>query len=258
MDKEKFRNELLEYLNQFKDAVATDDDEWVVKGFIDVYKNVYTISLDTKVISKIIELMIFPIILKFASEHNYEVLSSEYQNHYPDITFVTENDEKIAVDIKSSYIKNKENVNGFTLGAFTVYFRDRQSTKNILCPYSDYSAHFVLGIIYERTSEEVDEYKSYTVYDLDDIISVAKNFRFLIQEKWKIASDKPGSGNTKNIGSIKNIDDLINGNGPFTKYGEHVFDTYWMNYMTNDMARANDSVIPYKNLNEYLVWASKF
>ena len=33
MDKEKFRNELLEYLNQFKDAVATDDDEFLQEVF---------------------------------------------------------------------------------------------------------------------------------------------------------------------------------------------------------------------------------
>lgn len=38
---------------------------------------------------------------------------------------------------------------------------------------------------------------------------------FLLQEKWQIASDKTGSGNTKNIGSIKNVADLVNGNGVF-------------------------------------------
>ena len=49
-------------------------------------------------------------------------------------------------------------------------------------------------------------------------------------EKWKIASDKGGSGNTANIGSINNIEDIINGRGMFHKLGEKWFDDYWMNY----------------------------
>jgi hypothetical protein len=59
---------------------------------------------------------------------------------------------------------------------------------------------------------------------------VVQNFCFFIAEKWQIASDKSGSGNTANIGSIKNIADLINGDGMFAKLGETWFDEYWMNY----------------------------
>jgi hypothetical protein len=60
-----------------------------------------------------------------------------------------------------------------------------------------------------------------------------KNFDFiLLQEKWKIASDRPGSGNTKNIGSIKNIQKLKEGEGSFSKVGENVFDDYWTNFLT--------------------------
>lgn len=130
--KEEFRKDLLGYFDEFKKVITTEDNEWVVKGFIDIYKNIYTISLDTKVISKIIELMLFPSILKFASEHNYKVLPAQHQNHYPDITLITEDDEKIAVNLKSTYYKNKNSVNGFTLGSFTGYFRNRTSTKKYL------------------------------------------------------------------------------------------------------------------------------
>lgn len=49
-------------------------------------------------------------------------------------------------------------------------------------------------------------------------------------EKWRIASDKGGSGNTANIGSIKNIADIVNGRGMFSRLGESWFDDYWMNY----------------------------
>lgn len=254
LEKEEFRKDVLSYFKEFKKIVTTDNNEWVVKGFIDIYKNIYTISLDTKVISKIIELMIFPSLLKFASEHNYKVLPAEHQNHYPDITFISEDNKKIAVDLKSTYYKNKNSVNGFTLGSFTGYFRDRESTKNILFPYNEYSAHFVLGVVYRRTEQKVDEYKQYTVDDLKSIVSVANDFTFLFQEKWRIATDKPGSGNTKNIGSVKKINELVNGKGTFSDLGEDVFDNYWMNYNTKDMARAIDSKPPFTNLEEYKVW----
>lgn len=256
INKEEFRNELLGYFDEFKDVITTENNEWVVKGFIDVYKNIYTISLDTKVISKIIELMLFPSVLEFASEHNYKVLPAEHQNHYPDITFITENNEKIAVDLKSTYFKNKNSVNGFTLGSFTGYFRNRYSNKNILFPYNEYSAHYVLGVIYRRTDDEVDECKKYTIDDLKSIASVANDFTFLLQEKWKLGTDKPGSGNTKNIGSVKKVDELINGKGPFAKRGENIFDKYWMNYLTKDMAKAIDSDQPYRNLKEFDKWVN--
>jgi hypothetical protein len=51
-----------------------------------------------------------------------------------------------------------------------------------------------------------------------------------VTEKWKIASDKRGSGNTANIGSIKNIGRIVKGRGMFSKLGESWFDDYWMNY----------------------------
>ncbi len=59
---------------------------------------------------------------------------------------------------------------------------------------------------------------------------MVRDFQFFVAEKWKIASDKSGSGNTANIGSINNIKDIINGNGMFSKLGETWFDDYWMNY----------------------------
>jgi len=65
---------------------------------------------------------------------------------------------------------------------------------------------------------------------LHSIISVVRDFQFFVAEKWKIASDKSGSGNTANIGSINNISDILNENGMFSRLGESWFDDYWMNY----------------------------
>lgn len=111
-----------------------------------------------------------------------------------------------------------------------------------------------LGIIYSRNAQVADERRIHSLDGLLDIVSVVKDFTFLLQEKWRIASYRPGSGNTKNIGSIRNIQALVEGNGPFAPYGREIFDDYWMNYLTTDMARAIDSAVPYRNLDEYWQW----
>lgn len=251
--KEKFRNQLLKYVDTFNAAVSTADGDWVVKGFIDIAKNIYTISVDTKVVSKIMELLLFPQICQFADEHKYKMVLCKEQNFYPDITFIDSMNNKFAVDVKSTYRKNGKEVNGMTLGAFTGYFRDRKSKKNITFSYDEYIGHFVLGIIYSRTDKHLDERKVYHIEDLQNITSVVKDFAFFVQEKYKIATDRPGSGNTKNIGSVIKIDELINGKGPFTKLGENAFDDYWMFYLTKDMAKAVElKEAPYRNLKEYM------
>lgn len=250
--KQAFRNQLFKHIRLFDKAVSTDGGDWIVKGFIDIARNIYTISVDTKVISKIMELLLFPKICRFAEEHGYKMVLCKEQNFYPDISFIDSKNNKFAVDLKSTYRKSKSTVNGMTLGAFTGYFRDRNSTKNISFPYQEYTGHFVLGVIYSRTDEAGDERYIYQLDELKNITSVIRDFTFFVQEKYKIALDRPGSGNTKNIGSVRNIDTLVQGKGPFAELGEDVFDDYWMYYLTRDMARAIDlKGSPYKNLKEY-------
>ena len=250
--KDNFREQVLRYVDLFNDAVATAEGDWIVKGFIDIARNIYTISIDTKVISKIMELLLFPKLCQFADENRYKMVLCMEQNFYPDISFIDEKDNKFAVDLKSTYRKNHREVNGMTLGAFTGYFRDRKSNKNVTFPYEEYIGHYVLGIIYSRTDGNIDERKIYQLGDLQNIVSVVKDFAFFVQEKYKIAVDRPGSGNTKNIGSVTKIDDLSNGRGPFARLGEEVFDNYWMYYLTKDMAKAVDlKSAPYRNLSEY-------
>ncbi len=254
MDAVTFRQSLAAYFDAFQHTVATETGEWVIKGFIDVYRSIYTISVDTKVVSKIVELMLFPLISQFAKDNNLSMILSQYQNHYPDVTFVDHDGTKIALDIKSTYRTGPNTVNGFTLGAFTGYFRDRHSSKNTTFPYATYDAHLVLGVIYSRTDSVIDERRIYRLEELADIVSVVRDFEFLVQEKWRIGGENPGSGNTKNIGSVVHIKSLIEGSGPFVPYGEKVFDDYWMNYLTLDMARAIDSPVPFRNLIGYLKW----
>ena len=250
--KENFRSKLVKYITLFNESVSDEKGDWVVKGFIDIAKNIYTISIDTKIVSKIMEIILFPKICQFAEENDYKMILCKEQNFYPDISFIDKDNNKFAIDIKSTYRKNKKEVNGMTLGAFTGYFRDRKSKKNITFPYEEYTGHFILGVIYSRTENHIDERKIYKLEDLNSITSVVKDFTFFIQEKYRIAIDRPGSGNTKNIGSVIKIDALINGEGPFSKLGEDIFNDYWMYYLTKDMAKSIDlKTAPYKNLTGY-------
>ncbi len=233
--KKQFEKNLKSLVSTLENHISTDDGQWSVKGFIDVYKNVYTISSDTKIVSKILEIHLFPKILEFAKKYNYKIVLAEHQNYYPDISFVNADDEniKFAVDFKTTYRNPKKShlCNGFTLGSHGKYFEDRSSTKNIQFPYGSYTGHFCLGIIYRRVDgSTIDETKTYRLDKLHSITSVVKDFEFFVTEKWKIAGDKGGSGNTANIGSINNIEDIINGCGMFSKLGEEWFDDYWMNF----------------------------
>lgn len=81
-EKEKFASNLEEFVTGLKNYVSTDDGQWTVKGFIDIFKNVYTISADTKIVSKILEIHLFPQILNFAQSIGYKVVLAEHQNYF--------------------------------------------------------------------------------------------------------------------------------------------------------------------------------
>ncbi len=250
--KRNFRDKLVKQIELFDAAVSTQDGDWVVKGFIDIAKNIYAISIDTKVVSKVMEILLVPKICEFAEKNSLKIVFCKEQNFYPDVTFVDCDNNKFAVDIKSTYRKNDRQVNGLTLGAFTGYFRNRSSKKNIMFPYEEYAGHFVLGVLYSRMHIP-DERRIYRLDELQNITSAIRNCMFFVQEKYKIASDRPGSGNTKNFGSVTKVHELVKGEGPFTKLGEDVFDDYWMYYLTKEMARAIElETPPYRNIQEYI------
>ena len=235
LTKTDFGDALVEFASTLSAFVSTDAGQWAIKGFIDIYKEIYTISSDTKVVSKILEIHLFPRVLAFAEDHGFEIVLADHQNYYPDLSFVSKTDEsvKFAVDFKTTYRNPRRPwlCNGFTLGSHGTYFSDRTSTKNIQFPYESYLGHFCLGVIYDRTeASQIDETRSRPISELHLVTSVISNLQFFVVEKWRIASDKRGSGNTANIGSIRRIADIVSGNGMFAKLGEEWFDDYWMNY----------------------------
>lgn len=272
--KSTFKERLDEFATKLEKYVSTSQGDWSIKGFIDVYKNIYTISSDTKIVSKILEIHIFPQILQFAASIGYKIVLAEKQNWYPDLTFIHKENQavKFAVDIKTTFRRNNKTA-GFTLGSHGGYFKERDKDKNIQFPYNQYLGHYCLGIIYTRVDqsdalsetevyqvEEIqDEYdvptigsrQVTTVKNLKSIASVIKDFDFFAAEKWKIASDKQGSGNTANIGSIVDIEDLKNENGVFSQLGEEWFDEYWINHGTATMIK-DSKVVKITNLKDYL------
>lgn len=281
----QFKNELLAFVQSLGSYALTDDGQWAVKGFIDVFKNVYTVSADTKIVSKIIEIHLFPKMLEFAEKNSYRLVLAHYQNWYPDISFVRSDDPsvKFAVDIKTTYQDPEYpgHCNGFTLGSHGEYFINRNSKKNIQFSYNEYLGHLCVGVIYTRCdSADLDETKIYRINELGDepryettsriggkkvtkvdnlrsITSVIKDFQFFVCEKWEIASDSSGSGNTANIGSITKVDDILNGNGVFRNLGERWFDDYWMNYGKITIADKDGKSRKITNLKDFLQYRSK-
>lgn len=276
LEKQKFSTALTIFVKGLGDYVSGTDGQWTVKGFIDIYRNIYTISSDTKIVSKILEIHLFPRILQFAQDNGYSIVLAEHQNFYPDLSFIKQENPavKFAVDLKTTY-RDPEfpgYVNGFTLGSHGAYFRDRRSSKNIQFPYSDYLGHFCLGAIYTRTAtrdldeteifrvKEIEEtgyngklnrYRVTSVDNLHSITSVVRDFQFFVCEKWRLASDKQGSGNTANIGSITAIDDILTGNGVFAKLGEQWFDEYWMNHNVTTWMKKGKAT-PMRSIEDFL------
>ena len=162
MNKEQEKRAFLAALRSLTDTlgdeIRTEDGQWTIKGFIDVYRSIYTISSDTQIISKVLEIHLFPKLL-------------------------------------------------------TLTFQIR---------------------------------------DLHSIVSVVRDFQFFMQGKWKIASDKSGSGNTANIGSINRIDDIVAGNGMFSALGENWFDDYWMNYGAIKIKDSSGETRTIRNLADFV------
>ena len=251
MTASNFLNLLTKEVATYKSCLETNNNDWIVKGFIDVNKTIYTISNDTKVVSKIIEILLIPKLEKFAANNKLTLELPTKQNFYPDLTFKDDKGNLFAVDFKTSYYENSR-VNGLTLGSYWGYFRNRTKAMNTDHPYGEYKCHLVIGILYKQSSEDIEEKRTFQVDEVQHIKSVIENFIFFVQPKWKIANDIPGSGNTRNIGGITDIEKLQKGEGPFAALGEDVFDDYWMNYYGKaDAQKAGIGTPRYNNIATY-------
>jgi len=172
----------------------------------------YPLGNDSKIVSKIYEIIIIDKLKGLLEAQDYKYIENDIQNKYPDFIIISKIQEEkfYAVDIKSSYMKTKTEINGFTLGTYKGYFKNRDSMVSIVKPYNHFIKHFCICVIYSRIGETIP---------VNHII---------VKEKWEIARNGTGSGNTCNIGSVKLLTDLLD-NKPYFK-SENEFNTFWLNY----------------------------
>src|SRR3989344_3091717 len=85
---------------------------WDILGIIDEKQNIFPMTSDTKVLSKVFEMKITPDFRRIASKlsvkgNECNLFLAKEQNQYPDITLSGGilGKEKIALDIKSAYRK---------------------------------------------------------------------------------------------------------------------------------------------------------
>jgi len=82
-EQDKFLAYLRELGTTLAEYVSTNFGDWSIKGFVDVDQNVYTIFSDTKIISKILDIQIFPKLREFAESIGYGIVLAENRNWYP-------------------------------------------------------------------------------------------------------------------------------------------------------------------------------
>lgn len=219
-------------------------------GILDSSNKIHTLGTDSKIIGRIFEMYSQPILEQIATENGYILKTPASQTVYPDFIMMKseQSTEKIAIDIKTTYVYSDQSTIKFTLGSFGSYIRN--NTKNIEYKYTDYSKHYVIGFVYKR-NDAAQESRVYEYKNRENIVFPYFDVKYFIQEKYKIAGDKPGSGNTENIGSFatKKFSDFEDGKGPFNELGQNIFDIYWKyypKYRTKEKA--------YTSLDGFLEW----
>lgn len=222
-------------------------------GFIRNDGLVHPLDTDSKVLAAVFEMTVKDRLRALAEAHGFTLESPPEQNYYPDFTLTRKNGDgtltRLAVDVKSTHGDLARDVFKFTLGSYTGCIHPARETKNIHYPFSTYSEHWVIGFIYQRTAHGHAVQSLHPADRLADVPLPIKNVHHFVQEKWRIAGDKPGSGNTSNIGSIEgSLHVFEKGNGIFSSEAE--FLAYWRNYSSSGDKR-------YTNLAGFRDWCRK-
>ncbi len=240
---------MLDFRTEFERIFEEHNISYDVRGIITADEKIYSLGTDSKVLSTVFELLVRPVIYQVAQQNGMIVREAKAQNYYPDFTLMESaaDDQKIAVDVKTTYRSRERTKVSFTLGGYTSFLRNE--TKNIEFPYSQYAEEWVVGFIYTRKSSEDDPNHIYDLERLYEIPLPFEDVSWFVARKWKIAGESAGSGNTANIGSISgDLYDFRNESGPFQSKEE--FLEYWRNYGRSASEREGK----YKNLAEFRIW----
>ncbi len=230
-------------------ALSRVQNGYSLCGIVDRRARVYPLGSDTKVISTLFEIITRQAVVRYAKSVGLQLVEPTKQNYYPDFTLMRdeEDNEKIALDMKTTYKQKEQFQFYYTLGSYTSYIHPEKETKNIVFPYSQYGQHWIIGFVYERAEDKRDT--SSAIYSFDTLREIPipfDNVEVFMQEKWRIAGDRAGSGNTTNIGSIGGtIADFRSGNGIFNSEAE--FLEYWRGYKRTKPERR----MSYSNIDEF-------
>ncbi|MCY4324828.1 MAG: restriction endonuclease [Betaproteobacteria bacterium] len=230
-------------------ALAAVRNGYSLCGVVDRRGRVYPLGFDTRVISMLFEIVARQAVASYAQDAGLTVVEPDQQNYYPDFTLMRNAGDraKIAIDVKSTYRKHERDQFNFTLGSYTSYIHPQTESKNIVFPYRDYREHWVIGFVYQRG--EGQRSSAAAIYSTATLATVPIPFdgvEVFMQEKWRIAGDRSGSGNTANIGSIKGtLQDFVAGRGIFASEDE--FLAYWRGYKRTAGQRAK----AYSNINQF-------
>ncbi|MCY3924815.1 MAG: restriction endonuclease [bacterium] len=82
--------------------------------------------------------------------------------------------------------------------------------SGILRPYGDYASHLVIVVIYDFHSDRPER---------------ISNLQLVAHESWQIASTKRASATREYIGSVRRLEELIDGRGEFDS--QEAFEAYW-------------------------------
>ncbi len=230
-------------------ALEEIQNGYTLCGVVDRRARVYPLGSDTKVISTLFEIVVRQAVASYAKHSGLELIEPTKQNHYPDFTLMkdVQDQQKIAIDVKTTYKKKGTRRFGYTLGSYTSYIRPETASKNIVFPYDQYAEHWVIGFVYKRSEGKRDTTGLIFSFDsLNEIPIPFDDVEVFMQEKWRIAGDRAGSGNTANIGSISGtIDDFRSGNGVF--HTEQEFLEYWRGYKRT----AQERKLSYSSFDEF-------
>ncbi len=230
-------------------ALEEIQNGYTLCGVVDRRARVYPLGSDTKVISTLFEIVVRQAVSSYPKHSGLDLIEPTKQNHYPDFILMknAEDQEKIAIDVKTTYKKKGIRRFGYTLGSYTSYIRPETASKNIVFSYDQYAEHWVIGFVYKRLEGKRDA--AGLVYSFDSLNEIPIPFddvEVFMQEKWRIAEDRAGSGNTANIGSISGtIDDFRSGNGVFQT--EQEFLEYWRGYKRT----ASERQLSYSSFDEF-------
>lgn len=245
-------------ITTFIDLLPEKKEEWQLLGVVNRKGDIFPLGQDSKIIGRIFEIVATAYVQKLAEKLQCTFIESPNQTTYPDFILQKQDGRKIAIDVKTTY----RNITAsgavskfkFTLGSFTSFLRN--GTKNIEGNYSDYDSHYVLAFLYTRSSAPHNPPTKLS--KLSSIEPTYGDVEVAFVEKYRIAGDKPGSGNTDNIATIQtnSMEPIQLGAGPFATLGNAVFEHYWRHYPRNaDPVAIKDRL--YRNLPSYFDWLEK-